>query len=88
MQTFQQQLQFSGRFGITDQLKEASVRGRDFDIDHLHGGKLLQYTARRQSRRMWAQLLRQSSVQTVGQECDEAVGFDPIFVFVTLYERI
>jgi hypothetical protein len=45
-------------------------------VDHLHGGKLLQHTARRQPRRQRMQAPRQGDVQAVGQEGDEDVRLD------------
>ena len=46
------------------------------DVNHLHGGKLLQHAARRQSRRQRVQAPRQGDVQAIGQEGDEDVSLD------------
>ena len=46
------------------------------DVDHLHGGKLLQHAARREPRRQRVQAPRKSDVQAIGQEGDEDVRLD------------
>jgi hypothetical protein len=43
------------------------------DVDHLHGGKLLQHAARCQSRRQRMQAPRESDVQAIGQKGNEDV---------------
>src|SRR5207245_8942353 len=45
-------------------------------VDHLHGGKLLQHAARRQSRRQRMQAPRERNLQAIGQEGDEDMGLD------------
>src|SRR4030095_7192077 len=45
-------------------------------IDHLHGSKLFQHAAWRQSWRQRMQAPRQRDVQAIGQEGDEHVGLD------------
>src|ERR1700726_963938 len=52
------------------------------DIDHLDGGELLERTPRGQS---WCQSMQaalQRDLQTIGQERDEDVGFDPALLVV------
>src|SRR5437764_11501396 len=46
------------------------------DVYHLHGGKLLQHAARRQSRRQRMQAPRESDVQAIGQKGNEDVRLD------------
>jgi hypothetical protein len=46
-------------------------------IDHLDGGELLKSTARSQSRRQCMQSALQRDLETISQERDEDVGFDP-----------
>src|SRR5690348_11776226 len=46
------------------------------DVDHLHGGKLLQHAARRQSRRQRMQAPRERDVQGIGQKGNEDVRLD------------
>ena len=52
------------------------------DIDHLDGGELLERAPRGQS---WCQCMEatlQRDLQTIGQERDEDVGFDPALVLM------
>ena len=44
------------------------------DVDHLHGGKLLQHAARRQPRRQRVQAPGQRDLQAISQEGNEDVG--------------
>ena len=45
-------------------------------VDHLHGGKLFQHAARRQSRRQRMQAPGERDVQAIGQKGNEDVGLD------------
>ena len=44
----QQQRQLGLRLGVTGEQEPPTVGGRDVHIEHLHGGKLLDHTARGQ----------------------------------------
>ena len=52
------------------------------DIDHLDGGELLERAPRGQSRCQSMQATLQRDLQTIGQERDEDVGFDPALVLM------
>ena len=82
LQPLQQQLEFGLRFGVTGQQDRSTIGGRDFDVDHLHGGELLKHAARGQPGRLRSQLLGERDVQAVGQEGDEDVRFNPRFLLV------
>ena len=58
------------------------VRGRNLDIEHLHGRELVEHATRREPRGMRPQLLRQRGVQAVGEEGDEDVRLDARLVLV------
>jgi hypothetical protein len=45
-------------------------------VDHLHGGKLFQHAAWRQSWRQRVQATRQGDVQAISQEGNKDVGLD------------
>ena len=62
--------------GIAGEHQLAAVGGRQMDVDHLHGGKLLQHAARRQSRRQRMQAPRERDVQGIGQKGNEDVRLD------------
>ena len=72
----QQQRQLGLRLGVTGEDQLPTVGGRDVHIEHLHGGKLLDHTARGQPRRQRVQSSAQGNVQTVGEEGDEDVCLD------------
>src|SRR6476646_4868447 len=52
------------------------------NVDHLDRGKLLEGTARGQSRRQCMQATLQRDLQTISQERDEDVGFDSALVLM------
>ena len=52
------------------------------DIDHLDGGELLERAARGQSWRQSMQATLQRDLQTIGQERNEDVGFDPALLLM------
>ena len=70
-------MEFWLRLSVSGQQQLAAVGCRQMDIDHLDGGELLKSTARCQS---WCQRIEptlQSDLQTISQEGDEDMGFDP-----------
>jgi hypothetical protein len=52
------------------------------DIDHLDGGELLERAPRGQSWCPCMQATLQRDLQTIGQECNEDVGFDPALLLM------
>ena len=70
-QLLQQEAELGFGLGIAGEHQLAAVGGRQVHVDHLHGGELLQHTARRQPWRQRMQAPRQSDVQAVSQEGDE-----------------
>ena len=69
------------RLGVAGQ-QQLSVGCRQMNIDHLDGGELLESAPRGQS---WCQCMEatlQCDLQTIGQERDEDVGFDPALLLV------
>ena len=58
------------------------VGGWQMDIDHLDGGELLESTARSQSRRQCMQATLQRDLQTISQERNEDMGFDPVLILM------
>ena len=77
-----QKLEFLLRLGVSRQPQLSTVGRRQMDIDHLHGGELLQNAACGQSRRQRVQPTLQGDLHAVGQEGDEDMGLDPSLVVV------
>ena len=75
-QLIQQEAELGFGLGIAGEQQLAAVGGRQVNIDHLHGGELLQHAARRQPGRQRVQAPRKSDVQAIGQEGDEDVRLD------------
>ena len=67
----QQQRQLGLRLGVTGEDQFPAVGGRDVHIEHLHGGKLLDHTARGQPRRQGVQSSIQRDVQAISEEGDD-----------------
>ena len=67
----QQERQLGLRLGVTGEDQLPTVGGRDVHVEHLHGGKLLDHTARGQPRRQGVQSSIQRDVQAVCEERDE-----------------
>ena len=67
----QQQRQLGLRLGVTGEDQLSTVGGRDVHVEHLHGGKLLDHTARGQPRRQGVQSSIQRDVQAISEEGDE-----------------
>jgi hypothetical protein len=55
---------------------------RDVHLDHLHGGELFEHAARGQSGRQGVQAPLERDVQTMGEESDEDVRLDALFILV------
>ena len=72
----QQQLVVACGLGVARQRQMAPVGSRQMDIDHLHGGELLQDGPWRESRRARPGHVFQGDVQAVGDERDEDVRLD------------
>jgi hypothetical protein len=81
-QTVDQQLQLGLGLSVTRQHDLAAVGGRQMNVDHLNGGKFFQCAACCESRRQRVQPARQGDLQGVGEEGDEDVRLDPLFVLV------
>jgi putative SOS response-associated peptidase YedK len=62
--------------GIAAEQQLAAVGGRQMHVDHLHGGKLFQHTARRQPGRQRMQAPRERDVQAICQESNEDMRLD------------
>ena len=77
LELLDQELEFRLRLGVAGQQQLAPVGRRQMNIDHLDGGKLFESAARSQSWRQRMQATLQRDLQTVGQERDEDMGFDP-----------
>ena len=75
-QLIQQEAELGFGLGIAGEQQLAAVGCRQVNIDHLHGGELLQHAARRQSRRQRVQAPRQRDVQAISQEGNKDVGLD------------
>jgi hypothetical protein len=67
----QQQGQLGLRLGVTGEDELPTISGRYVHIEHLHGGKLLDHTARGQPRRQGVQSSIQRDVQAIREERDE-----------------
>ena len=63
---------------ISGELQLAFVGGRDAYVDHLHGGKFLQRTARGEPRCERPELPAERDVQAVREEGDEHMRFDTV----------
>ena len=48
LELVEQKLEFGLWLGVVGELDLAAVGGGDVDVDHLHGGELLEHAARRQ----------------------------------------
>ena len=48
LELVEQKLEFVLGLGVAGELDLAAVRGGNVDVDHLHGGELLEHAARRQ----------------------------------------
>ena len=77
-----QELQFGLGLGVAGQHDLAPVGGRQMDVDHLDGCELFQRAARGQSRRERVEPAREGDLKGVGEESDEDVRFDSLFVLV------
>ena len=67
----QQQRQLGLRLGVPGENEYPTVGGRNVHIEHLHGGKFLDHTARGQPRRQGVQSSIQRDVQAISEEGDE-----------------
>lgn len=78
----QQQLQFRLGLGVAREAQLAPVGRGDVDVDHLHGGKLLEHGSGREAWRERFELLAECDVQAVGEERDKDVRFDTALFLV------
>ena len=76
-----QELEFRFGLGVAGQQQFPSVGSRQMYIDHLDGRELLESAARGQSWCQGMQATLQRDLQTVGQKCNEDMGFDPATAF-------
>ena len=77
-----QEPEFWLRLGVAGQHQLPPVGGRQVNIDHLDGCELLKRAPRGQP---WCQRMEaalQRDLQTIGQERDEDMGFDPALLLV------
>jgi hypothetical protein len=77
-----QKLEFWLGLSVACQQHLAAVGRGQMNIDHLDGGELLKTTARDQSWRQGMEATVQRDLQTISQERDEDMGFDPVLVLM------
>lgn len=82
MPAFEQQVELGFRLSVAGQLQFTSVCGRDVHVDHLHGGELLERAARGQAGCERMQAPFESDVEAVGEEGDEDVSLDALFMLM------
>ena len=78
----EQEREFGFWFGVAGQQQLAPVGCRQMNIDHLDGGEFLESAPRGQSWCPCMQATLQRDLQTIGQECNEDVGFDPALLLM------
>ena len=76
LQAVEQESELGLGLGVAGQADLAAVGGRDVDVDHLHGGELLEGAARGEPGGEGGELAAQRDVQAIGEEGDEDVGLD------------
>jgi len=64
--------------GVAVEDQRAPVDGREVDVEHLDGGKLVEHGSRGEPCGERAESGAQRDVQTIGQEGDEDMRFDPL----------
>jgi hypothetical protein len=74
--------EFELGLGVSGEHDLAAVGGRQMDIDHLDGSELFERASGGQAGCEGVQAAGQGDMQAVGEEGDEDVGFDPLFVLV------
>jgi hypothetical protein len=72
----EQQLQFGLGLRVAREGEFAPIGGGHIDVDHLHGGELLEHGSRRKPRGERLEVPPKRHVQAVSQERDEDVRFD------------
>ena len=68
--------------GVAAEDQRAPVGGREVDVEHLDGGKLVERGSRGEPCGERAESGAQRDVQTIGQEGDDAMRFDPLLQLV------
>ena len=68
--------------GVTGQHQHATIGGGDVHVDHLHGGELLQGSARAEAWGICVQLPAEGDMQAIGEEGDEDVRLDALLMLV------
>ena len=76
LELVEQQYEFGFRLSVAGEQQFAAIGGRHVEVDHLHGGELLDGAPWRQAGRQGLQSPSQGDVQAVGQEGDEDVRLD------------
>ncbi len=78
----QQQVQFRLGLGVAREAQFSPVGRGHVDVDHLHGGELLEHGTGREAGRERFELLAEGDVQAVGEERDKDVRFDAVLCLV------
>ena len=65
------------QLGVAAEDQGSSLRGGEVNIKHLDGGKLFEHRLRCEAAGQRSEPYAQRDVETVGQEGDEDVSFDP-----------
>ena len=76
LEFLEQQLQLRFGLRVAREGEFATIGRRHVDIDHLHGGELLEHAARGKAWSECFQLLAERDVQAIGEEGDKNVRFD------------
>ena len=78
----QEELVIRVRLGMARQDQPPTIGGRQMNIDHLEGGKLLQDRPRGQPRCTGAGQVLARDLQAVGDDGDENMCFDPVLALM------
>ncbi len=70
-----QELLVGVEFGMAAEHERAAVGGGEVNVEHLHGGELVQDGPRREAVRQRLEHRAQGDVETIGEESDEDVRF-------------
>ena len=82
LELLDQEPEFRFRLGVTGHQHLSPVGCRQMNIDHLDGGKLLESAPCGQSWCQGMQATLQRDLQTIGQERNENMGFDPVLLLM------
>ena len=77
-----QHLLIGGEFGVAAEDQGAAIGSGKMDVEHLDGGELVEHGPGREARRQRLEASAQRDVQSIGQEGDEDMRLDAVFVLV------